>query len=77
MKALSWKKRLALAMVAVATVTLWAADPLAVLGTSQSEANEALMSAVTAGNMPYGTPINMFRKLSGTARGAVVQDLGA
>jgi hypothetical protein len=78
MKRSSLKKLLSLsaAMTAV-TLALWAADPFSQLGMSESEAGQKIMDAVTKGAIPYGTPVSMFKTLSGSARGALVQELGA
>jgi hypothetical protein len=59
------------------TFALWAADPFSQLGISEREASQSLLNAVTRGATPYGTPVSMFKTLSGPARGALVQELGA
>lgn len=64
------------AMTAV-TLTFWAADRFSQLGVSESEAGQKFLDAVAKNSMPYGTPASMFKTLSGPARGALVQELGA
>ena len=78
MKRSSQKKLLSLsaAMTAV-TFAIWAADPFSQLGISESEAGQKLLDVVAKNSMPYGTPVSMFKTLSGPARGSLVQELGA
>lgn len=65
----------AVVLAAGLVATLVAADPLAQLGVNPREANEQLMSAVTAGNPPFGVGVTAFKKLSPTVRATVVTDL--
>lgn len=54
-----------------------AADAFSTLNTTQKEASEQVMRAITAGSTPYGAAVTAFKKLSASARGAIVQELGA
>lgn len=64
------------AAITAVTLALWAADPFSQLGISESEASQRLLEAVTQNRRPYGSPVSMFKTMSGPARGALVQELG-